>query len=381
MSLCILGQRAHGAANGRWAKVLFLVLLCLTQRLAARDCPASCPLLADPVTGAESRCCSIGDSAAGCGLCDDLTCSLNGLPVCGDLGELDCATAGAGCSVVRAVTGCTRTLAKVTALDFTKADLADLSGIEALTLQGAAAADYLGYSVSSVGDVNGNGYVNLIVGAPYASPNGRSAAGAAYLIFGRASGFATVDFSSFVSGDSTGFIIQGAQEDDRLGLSISGAGDVNGDGYADLIVGAPLADPNGRSLAGAAYVIFGQASGFTTLDLLGLSSSDSTGYIIQGAAAGGYLGYSVSGAGDVNGDGDADLVVGAPYADPNGISRAGAAYIIFGQKSGFATVDMLGFVSGDSTGFIIQGAAAGDQLGFSVSGAGDVNSDGYADLV
>ncbi|KAJ1379278.1 hypothetical protein B484DRAFT_426326 [Ochromonadaceae sp. CCMP2298] len=119
-------------------------------------------------------------------------------------------------------------------------DTADLSGIEALTLQGDLAGDNLGFSVSAAGDVNNDGYADLIVGAPYAAPDGRSDAG--LVILGKASGFATVDLASFVSGNSTGYIIWGAAESfslfDGWGNSVSAAGDVNNDGYADVIVGA-----------------------------------------------------------------------------------------------------------------------------------------------
>jgi hypothetical protein len=137
-----------------------------------------------------------------------------------------------------------------------------------------------------------------------------------------------------------------------------------------VIVGAYNADPYDRTGVCAAYVIFGNASGLATVDLAGFNSSDSTGFIINGAAAGDHLGRSVSGAGDVNGDTYADVIVGAPDAESNGRDKAGVAYVIFGMASGFTTVDLLGFVSGNSTGFIIQGAVAYDILGNSVSGAG-----------
>jgi hypothetical protein len=215
----------------------------------------------------------------------------------------------------------------------------------------------------------------VVVGAPVvtvspAVPPARAKAGVVYVFYEKASGFATLDLANFVPSDSLGFIIQGAAVDDWLGWSVSGAGDVNGDGYADVIVGAKYADPNGRDLAGAAYVIFGKASRFATLDLLGFVSGDSTGFIIQGAAEDDYLGYSVSGAGDVNNDTYADVIVGAPRAAPYDRSFAGAAYVIFGKASGFVTLDIASFISGDSNGFIIIGAAAHDGLSESVSGAG-----------
>jgi hypothetical protein len=237
--------------------------------------------------------------------------------------------------------------ARVPSTDIDLAAL-DRNGISALTVQGAEASDNLGSSVSTAGDVNGDGYADVIVGALYADPNDRLNAGAAYVFFGYSNGSATLDTLNFMSGNSTGFIIQGAVAGDILGNSVSGAGDVNGDGFDDVIVGARHADPNDRSYAGAAYVIMGRANGFTALDLLSFTSG-TAGFIIQGGGEYYRLGESVSGAGDVNGDSYDDVIVGAYGPDEN----AGAAYVIMGKASGFVTLDMLGFTSSDSTGFII----------------------------
>jgi hypothetical protein len=266
-------------------------------------------------------------------------------------------------------------------------------------IQGAEAGDLLGYFVSGAGDVNGDGCDDVIVGAPEASPNARSEAGAAYVIISdlisvQPTALPTVqptvqpssvpldiDLAALDTNNILALSVLGAAAEDWLGRSVSAAGDVNGDGYGDVIVGAYGADPNNRDKAGAAYVIFGMASGFANFDLASFTSGDSSGYIIQGAAAYDNLGFSVSGAGDVNGDGFDDVVVGALAADPNGRSAAGAAYVIFGKASGFATLDTASFTSGDSSGYIMQGAAANDYLGYRVSGAGDVNNDGYDDVV
>ncbi|HEU0115672.1 MAG TPA: hypothetical protein VFQ80_13390, partial [Thermomicrobiales bacterium] len=160
-------------------------------------------------------------------------------------------------------------------------------------------------------------------------------------------------------------------------FSVASAGDVNGDGFADLIVGAPLADPHGHE-SGVSYVVFGKASGFAAnIDLSTLDGT--TGFRLLGAAGGDYSGFSVASAGDVNGDGFADLIVGASYADPHG-SASGASYVVFGKASGFAANIDLSSLDG-LTGFKLSGAAAGDYSGRSVASAGDVNGDGFADLI
>ena len=112
-----------------------------------------------------------------------------------------------------------------------------------------------------------------------------------------------------------GFRLDGSKWSDA-GRSVSNAGDVNGDGFDDLIIGALYADPNG-SASGSSYVVFGKASGFSaTMDLSSLDGSN--GFRLDGVAAGDVSGHSVSTAGDVNGDGFDDLIIGAPGADPSG---------------------------------------------------------------
>ena len=117
--------------------------------------------------------------------------------------------------------------------------------------------------------------------------------------------------------------LSGAATGDQSGYSVASAGDVNGDGRTDVIVGAPLADPSLRSDAGSSYVIYGKASP-SDVDLASLGSG---GFRIDGAAAGDQSGYSVASAGDVNGDGFADVIVGAPLADPSLRSDAGSSYV------------------------------------------------------
>jgi len=247
-------------------------------------------------------------------------------------------------------------------------DLAGL-GSAGFRIDGAAANDLAGWSVAGAGDMNGDGRDDVIVGAATAGNNGRSASGSAFVVFGTAS-TATVDLAGL---GSAGFRIDGAAASDQAGTSVAGAGDVNGDGRDDVIVGAWAAGNNGRSASGSAYVVFGTAS-IATVDLAGLGSG---GFRIDGAAANDVAGISVAGAGDVNGDGRDDVIVGSWAADNNGRSESGSASVVFGRTS-TATVDLAGL---GPAGFRIDGAAAGDRAGASVAGAGDVNGDGRDDVI
>jgi hypothetical protein len=250
-------------------------------------------------------------------------------------------------------------------------DLANL-GANGFRIDGAADGDQSGYSVSSAGDVNNDGFDDLIVGATGADPNGKSSAGSSYVIYGGTTLGATIDLANL---GANGFRIDGAAAVDNSGYSVSSAGDVNNDGFDDLIIGAYWADPNGKSIAGSSYVIFGGETPAATIDLANLGAS---GFRIDGAASDDRSGYSVSSAGDVNNDGFDDLIIGARGADPDGKNGAGSSYVIFGGTTPAATIDLANL---GANGFRIDGAAARDQSGFSVSSAGDVNNDGFDDLI
>ena len=241
-----------------------------------------------------------------------------------------------------------------------------------LEIRGAAGGDESGTSVAGVGDMNGDGRVEVVVGAPGADANGRDASGSAFVLYGRETPGALSLFS-VTAGIEPGIRIDGANVLDRAGNAVAGAGDVNGDGRPDVIVGAPGASNNARSSSGSAYVVFGPStSGHVDLGSLG-----DRGFRIDGAAEYDALGGSVAGVGDVNGDKRADVLVGARYATGSGRHLAGSAYVVFGSAS-TATVDLASL--GDR-GFRIVGAESYDFLGSSLAGVGDVNGDDKADLL
>jgi len=170
-----------------------------------------------------------------------------------------------------------------------------------IKIAGEFSGDSSGYSVSSAGDVNGDGFDDFIIGAPLGDRDQTADiadTGAAYVVFGNASGLTDIDLTDISLGDGTlGFKLEGGSAGDAAGISVSLLGDVNGDGFGDIIVGADYAGANGE---GAAYVVFGKDTGFTNaynLDALG-----DDGFKITGALTYDYAGTSVGGHGDINGD-------------------------------------------------------------------------------
>jgi hypothetical protein len=246
-------------------------------------------------------------------------------------------------------------------------DLSSLDGSNGFAIDGIDRVGNLGYSISSAGNLNGDDFDDIIIGAPDAGTN---FAGKSYIVFGNSTGFNATFALSSLDG-SNGFIVDGIDELNNLGRSASNVGDINGDGVEDLIISAPNAPDDGE-----VYVIFGNDSTEfnASFDLTSLDGTN--GFKIEGIDGVNNLGSSVSNAGDINGDDIDDLVIGAS----NAYNKAGGSYIIFGRDTGFGASFDLSSIDG-SNGFGIRGLNAGDRLGSSVSNAGDVNDDGFGDLI
>jgi hypothetical protein len=257
-------------------------------------------------------------------------------------------------------------------------NLSSLNGLNGFVLNGEAADDLSGYSVSTAGDINGDSIDDVIIGAFGADPNGNNSAGRSYVVFGSQNGFPNTFELATLDGTG-GFVIDGEAVGDLSGSSVSGAGDINDDGIDDLIIGAKGACPNINSESGRSYVVFGVRSGSSNpFDLSSLNGMN--GFVINGEATYDNSGHSVSNAGDINGDSIDDLIIGAHYADPSGKINAGRSYVVFGSREGFSSPIDLSTLD-DINNLVINGEQAGDRSGFSVNDAGDINGDGIEDLI
>jgi hypothetical protein len=250
--------------------------------------------------------------------------------------------------------------------------------------RGTLSTTYFGCSVASAGDVNGDGYADVIVGA-YAADN---YAGRAYLYLGSAAGLDPSPATTLTAPAG------GPGGGSFFGSSVASAGDVNGDGYADVVVGASEADAGyvylggnagldsspAITLAGGIVASAGDVNGDGYADVIagvavylgsasGLSASPSVTFVDPLDDPDVAFGHSVASAGDVNGDGYADLIVGAARMDNTG---SGRAYVYLGGAAGVASAPAVTLTDLDEANIV---------YGSVVAGVGDVNGDGYADVI
>ncbi len=311
--------------------------------------------------------------------------------------------------------------------------LSDIDSQTGFTVPALAAGDAHGFSITSLGDINADTFGDFAIGAPAAN----SAAGITYVIFGKATGFGST-FDVLTLDGTNGFVVLGGQPDDYSGESVRSAGDingdqipdmlittqntayviygksgpfsatlslqsltaadgfqitgfgtlsnpylrlntlgdVNGDGKGDIAIGVPYSGSGGR---GAVYVIFGGDAQFPlSLDVSTLDGTN--GFAMTGEAPGDHFGFSIAGAGDMNGDGRADILIGAPDADSAEFNNVGAVYVVFGKKALGATPIDLATLRGNR-GFKIEGLSESASLGFDIASAGDMNGDKLADIL
>ncbi len=240
-----------------------------------------------------------------------------------------------------------------------------------------------GYSVSSAGDFNGDGFDDVVIGAPFRSLKQFLSLGTAYIVYGGPTLAAATDIDLNALNGANGFQIGGVVAGARLGLSVACAGDVNGDGFDDVLLGAPDASPS-PSIAGYVYLLLGGPNRAPTGLMSVNQLNGQNGMRISGVVRGEAVGFDVCGLGDLNEDGFDDFAIGAPAAPSLGQSGAGAVYVVYGGPTLFASITTnnnvpLALINGEN-GFVVTGFGPGDNVGWSVSGVGDFNGDGLRDF-
>ena len=241
--------------------------------------------------------------------------------------------------------------------NFSATQAEDLIDKNAHEIRGYDKHGVTGFSVSSAGDINHDGYDDILIGDPEASGHSGAYSGQCYVVFGRPKEALDDPIDLRALDGKNGFVIHGIDQDDALGYSLSSAGDVNGDYIDDILVGAPY----GYGYSGQIYVIFGAGGDFDADFYVG-DLNGTNGFVLNGGRMFDGAGWSVSGAGDINGDGHSDIVIGSPYSSANGSNNCGKSYIVFGSgTNGFAATIKLDQLSSNQ-GHTLQRLEQGTKL-------------------
>jgi hypothetical protein len=243
-------------------------------------------------------------------------------------------------------------------------------------LEGYSDESDTGWSVGGAGDFNGDGINDMIIGAPAEDFSGEPNSGVVYVVFGDHFYLCGQLELERLDG-SNGFILTGENAYDFAGWSVAGAGDVNSDGYDDIIIGAPYADFNGAN-SGAVYIVYGGTNPPNGKAFQSLGKLGTRGRRLNGQAAYDYFGWAVDGGQDVNNDGIDDILIGAYLADNFPKKNVGKAYLIYGKCGGITATP--GGLNGPN-GTVICGLDENDYLGFDVALVENFNSDPYADVL
>lgn len=294
---------------------------------------------------------------------DSSTLDIDGFPVAEDLGAVYVVFGAAG------------------GLGSGTVDLTDVGGtVPGVRIEGVSHGDFAGFSVSTIGDLNGDGLDELAIGAYAADTElGGTDSGRVYIVYGSSTltSIDLVDLENNVG--SLGVVFEGGQPFELAGRVVAGLGDINDDGIEDVLIGAPGADEG----TGCAYVVFGAADLGGAAALVNLPDliADDAGMILHGTQVGDGLGSNGARLGDFDADGVADFALSAPYADGDAVPGTGRVYVVFGGDDLTAGYISAADVVGSGYGFTVTGAEAGDAFGHAVAGGGDVNGDGFDDLV